>query len=209
MHMEKIDLNSLDAIIFDLGGVLINISYTKAAESFKALGMDNFDHIYSQAKQSGLFDQFEVGAIDPSAFRSGIRDASGLSLSDQDIDDAWNSMILDFPKRRLETVRRIAEDKRVFLLSNTNIIHEHHFTGILDTQFGKGTFEESFEEYYYSHRIQKRKPNRKTFDFVINQNQLDPKRTLFIDDSEQHIIGAQSAGINTHWLNQGDVVDLF
>lgn len=197
------------AIIFDLGGVILNIDYHKTSQAFKKLGVTSFDDIYTQAKQSHLFDSYETGKISSSDFRQQIRELSGLNLSDIQIDEAWNAMLLDLPEGRLELLKSLSQEMPIFLYSNTNEIHYNAFRDYNLKTFGnKELLEEIFNQTYYSHHLQMRKPHAEGFEHIIQINGLTPEKTLFIDDSEQHLIGAKKVGLQTHWLKEGDIRDI-
>ena len=120
--MKKTDF---DAVILDLGGVILNIDYNLTVGAFKQLGFANFEAQYSKLQQSGLFDLLETGRVSEEEFVSSIQE-SILHGTHQEIIDAWNALLLDFPEGRINTVRRIAEAFPTYLLSNTNSIHLYY-----------------------------------------------------------------------------------
>lgn len=190
-------------IIFDLGGVIYNIDYQLSIDSFVKLGITDFRVKYSQATQSDLFDLLETGRITPKQFYEGIRKESGLDLTEEQIDKAWNAMLLGLPPHRIPLLRKISGNYRIFLLSNTNAIHIPVFNAEVNRQFGENVFHSLFEKIYFSYMVNMRKPDSEIFEFVLNENRLRPEETFFIDDSKQHIEGAQKTGINTLWLKPG------
>jgi len=199
-----------NAIIFDLGGVILNIDYSKTIDAFKNLGITNFNEIYTQAQQNHIFDKFETGQISEQDFRNYIKSEAKKPLTDKQIDKAWNAMLLDLPEHRITLLNQLKADYPIFLYSNTNTIHLKAFKSIIKEQFGnKNLLEDTFNKTYYSHLINKRKPNPEGFEQIIKDNKLQPKTTLFIDDSEQHILGAQKVGLKSLWLKDKDVSDLF
>lgn len=200
------DLQKIEAVIFDLGGVLLNINYHLTSNAFKVMGVQDFDKTYSQAQQSSLFDDFETGRISPAEFRNQLRMLMNMNFADEQIDEAWNAMLLDFPEARMELLERVSLQKRIFLLSNTNAIHIEAFKKIIGSGVGYDRFIAPFEKVYYSSSIGMRKPHPATFTWVVKENNLDPKSTLFIDDSIQHVIGAREAGLNAEHL-QIDILD--
>src|SRR6185436_4669476 len=111
-------------IIFDFGGVIIDIDYHRTIEAFKQLGIKNFEEQYSKLKQSDLFDSLEKGTITSGVFHDRIRTISGLSLTDSQIDDAWNAILIDLPEENINFLKGLKNKYRIFLLSNTNEIHE-------------------------------------------------------------------------------------
>lgn len=206
---QMLDLRDKENIIFDLGGVLLNIDYHLTSLAFKEKGFHSFDDFYSQQKQTDLFDLFETGKISIDEFVAEIRrKESGISRSD--VIKAWNAMLLDLPKDRLELLRNLKKEFRIFLLSNTNEIHEEAFVRILEEAYGGNVLEEVFETVHLSHKIGYRKPNRDCFNFVLEENGLKPEQTVFIDDSIQHVIGAKNAGIEAfHLQKEIDISQLF
>lgn len=195
--MKKVDVSTFDAIIFDLGGVILNIDYNATADAFRELGFDNFDEVYSQAKQSNLFDDLETGRISPQQFRERVREFGKIELTDEQIDQAWNAMLLDLPEHRIDLLDQLAGSKRIFLLSNTNQIHYDQYQKSLIDRFGSDVLNERFERSFFSHQIGKRKPHPETFEWVCAEISAAPGATLFIDDSIQHIEGANRAGLRT------------
>jgi len=188
-------------IIFDLGGVLLNVDYNLTIKAFEDLGIADFNKIYSQAQQSKLFSSFEVGEIGDSEFLQGIKKLGNINSSHDEIATAWNAMLLDFPRERLDFLTQIKNQYNTFLLSNTNSIHEDAFQKIIRKGNLIVDLEPYFNKIYFSHRIGHRKPNRQAFEFVLNDNCLDPLKTLFIDDTMQHVVGAQKLGIRSLHLD--------
>jgi len=199
--MPEVPCSKIRNIILDLGGVIIDLDYRRTADAFLRLGMAGFDEVYTKAKQTSLFDDFEKGFLDAPAFRDDLRKHLPADLSDEEIDHAWNSMLLGVPGKRIEWLRQLGKHYRLFLLSNTNVIHIAAFTEMLARELDGFRIEELFEKTYYSCLLGMRKPDREIFQLVINENGLDPSQTLFVDDSIQHVEGALKTGISAEWLN--------
>jgi len=196
-------------IIFDLGGVLLNLDMEKTRKSFHELGMINFEEHFTQAKQSGIFDAFDCGKISENEFRSALKKHLPEAVNDVEIDFAWNAMLLDLPKERLELLQSLGKKYRLFLLSNTNEIHVAAFSKYLQATFGMSDFSSYFENWYYSCRIGKRKPNADAFEHVLSENNLIASETIFIDDSFQHVEGAKKIGIKGIFLSpEKTILDL-
>ena len=200
-------------IIFDLGGVLINLDYQLTRKAFENLGVANFNDLYTQHHANPLFEQLEVGAIEPEAFCEALREATGLTLTNSQIETAWNAMLLDFPVERLHWLTKIKNKYNIYLFSNTNAIHYNAFIHIYEQvapQIGLDTqFEHFFTTAYYSHTLGQRKPEVAAFEAVIRDANLDPAQTLFIDDTLLNIEGAQKVGLQTIFLSGGvTVLDL-
>jgi len=203
------NIEKIKNIIIDFGGVVLNIDYQLTVEAFKEIGFDNFENLYSKASQNQLFDNLEIGLINPQEFRDGIRKISKRNFSDERIDYAWNKIILDLPEKRILLLKELKTKYRTYLLSNTNKIHYDIYITYLQ-KYGYKYFNEIFEKAYFSHEIKMRKPNKEIFEFVLAEQQIIPEETLFIDDSIQHINAAENLGILTHHLtNNEDITDLF
>ena len=202
--------HNFEAIIFDLGGVILNIDYQKTIQACKNLGILNFEALYTQAQQSHLFDKLEVGGITDTVFYNEINKLTAINLSNDDIKTAWNAMLLDLPENRIAFLKDLAKSTPIYLLSNTNSIHFTAFQSIIETSFGKKELlEDIFIQTYYSHQIGKRKPNAGAFELIIEDHKLNPENTLFIDDSLQHIEGAKRVGLQTHHLVAEDITAVF
>ena len=183
-------------IVFDLGGVILDIDYTLTVEAFKELGIPRFDEIFSKFQQDRVADEFEKGLISENDFRHHIREAAGVNYDDETIDRAWNAMLLDFPPRRIDMLKQLKTDGyNLFLLSNTNSIHQRAFRHSFEIQFGTA-FDNLFTHAYYSHDTGMRKPQKEIFGKVMAEFELQPTETLYIEDSKQHTDAARTLGIN-------------
>lgn len=196
-------------IIFDLGGVLLNIDYFLTERAFQSFGIANFGEAYSQAKQSTLFDELEIGKLSPAQFRDQVRTFMAPGLADAAIDQAWNAMLLDLPVQRVELLKGLRGNYRTFLLSNTNQIHYDAYTQYLQQAHGFVDFSEIMEKQYLSFTLGLRKPELACFRYVVEENGLNPAETLFIDDSIQHVQGAKLAGLQAYHLRvlEGEKVE--
>jgi glucose-1-phosphatase len=200
-------ITGIKHIIFDLGGVLINLDYSLTEQAFIDAGIENFPVLYSQLQQTPLFDNWEMGLIDRQEFITSMQKASAISITDAQITTAWNAMLLDFPVRRLQILQQLALYYDLFLLSNTNEIHEEAFNKILMDAHGIPNIGVFFDKVYLSHRLGLRKPMKEIFERVLTENGLKPAETLFIDDSPQHIAAAKELGIQTIYLEKGMTIE--
>ena len=119
------------------------------------------------------------------------------NLSDDEIDAAWNAMLGEIPLERLQLLKRLRSNFRIFLLSNTNSIHLPNFDRIVKTVSGEPTLRSFFDEAYYSHVLKMRKPEKEIYEHVLKQHQLNPEFTLFLDDNLPNLQGAAETGIKT------------
>jgi putative hydrolase of the HAD superfamily len=188
-------------IIFDLGGVIINIDYNLLVQSFSKIGMPHFEEYFSQKNQREFFDEYEKGTISSVDFRAKLKEHCPPDTDDSAIDKAWNSMIMDIPKERLDLLMKVKKRYRTFLLSNTNEIHMKFIYGYLKDTFQQNNFSNYFEKVYLSYEMGMRKPDPEIFERVLAENNLNPKETLFIDDSIQHIKSAEKLRLQAYLLD--------
>lgn len=204
------NVNPINAIIFDLGGVLLDINYRLTIEAFNNLGCSDFESIYTQQKQSQLFDDFETGKVSSETFRKSLQKQMEFSISNVEFDNAWNKMLLQLPEQRIELLEKLNKKFSLFLLSNTNEIHIKAFKKIISSSIGYKRFENCFKKVYFSSEIGNRKPNASCFEMVLSENKLSAAKTLFIDDSIQHVEGAYKIGIKTLLIESGEeLVSIF
>jgi putative hydrolase of the HAD superfamily len=195
-------------IIFDLGGVLLDIDYHRTANAFKQLGATDFDQFYSQAAANHLFEQLEMGMLDDATFYSEMKSHCNPGTSDAQIKAAWNAILLDFRPKSIAHLLEMKANYNVYLLSNTNHIHYEEFDGLLLSQTGQPSLDSLFVKAYYSHRIGQRKPYESTYRFVLDNAGIKAEETLFIDDSPVNIPPAAAVGIKTHLLLPGETIEL-
>lgn len=190
-----------DTLLLDLGGVLIDVDYRAAARAFHALGFEDFEMLYSKAQQDRLFDGFETGGLGPADFRDRIRALFRPDITDREIDACWNAMLGSIPPPRIQLLRALKERYQLLLLSNTNAIHVPAFEAIIARENNISDFRSLFHGAYYSCEIGLRKPHAEAFHHVLQRHDAHPARTLFIDDSIQHVIGAREAGLHAEHLD--------
>lgn len=199
--MEK-EPEKIENIIFDLGGVLLNIEYNKTIEAFRTLGMANPEQAFSKEVQADFFQGFEKGLISETVFISEIN-KEFKNATPLEIIDAWCALLGDFPNQRFEYLQKLSKKYRLFLLSNTNIIHLKAFEKIIDNAVGWNNFTSLFEGIGYSHELNMRKPDTDIFMKMIDKYELNPARTCFIDDTDVHVATANSLGITAFHLKDG------
>ncbi|MGC4036122.1 MAG: HAD family phosphatase [Chitinophagaceae bacterium] len=190
-------MQNIKNIIFDLGGVILNIDFKKTEEAFRKLGLDNFSDHISQHHITDFFRKYEMGLIDDDTFVADISKMIGKPVTAEEIIAAWNALLLDFPPARIELLKKLHKKYRTFLLSNTNSIHLKEFNQRLFKERGV-YLEDIFEKTYYSHAVNLRKPDAAIFELVIKENNLVPEETLFIDDTASNFPEAEKMGIKVH-----------
>jgi len=202
---------NITSIIFDLGGVLFDIDYALTQKAFHNLGFKGeFNDLYSQKKQSGAFDDFEKGIISPAQFRKHLKEFLPEHIDEEQIDAAWNALLIGFPAAKVELLKRLKKDYRLFLLSNTNEIHLPVVMDMVAHLDGQKGIDHLFERAYYSCQMGMRKPDAEIFEKVCNENSLNVSSTLFVDDLLQNIEGAKQTGLSTlHCTASVNLVEYF
>ena len=190
-------------IIFDLGGVILNLDNQRTENAFTSLGVKNFRSYFGHGHASAFFREYEVGRISDRQFIDSIRSLAGISIPDEAIIDSWNALLLDFPPERIQLLRHLKKKYRLFLFSNTNALHLAALQKTYVAAFGGGSLEDHFERTYYSHLLGMRKPDKGSFEYIIRENQLDPRETLFVDDAIVNVEGAEQVGLKGLFLRPG------
>lgn len=188
-------------IIFDLGGVIINLDVPATWQAFQKLAVNHPMLLSDFDWQMDFLKQYEIGKISSAEFLDHLKKKLSTPIDDQVLIDAWNAMLLDIPLSRLQLLSALKKQYRIFLLSNTNELHYLAFHSILEKSHGHSSLSDFFHHAYYSHLIGKRKPDPETFQFVLDQQNLNPNETLFLDDTSMHLEGAAQTGIHTILVN--------
>ena len=192
-------------IIFDLGGVILNIDVRKTQKAFTSLGVKNIEEVFRMGHVESFFKSYEVGAIDDSQFINSIQKAAGIQVAPEIVVEAWNALLLDFPPDRINFIKELKSKYRLFLLSNTSALHHVRFHEIFNEEFG-GSLDDLFDKAYYSHIIKLHKPNTAAYQLIVDENGLTPGETLFIDDSAANVEGAEKAGLKALHLSNGKTI---
>lgn len=186
-------LSDFDTIIFDFGGVILDIDPDLSRRRFaEMLGIENARKL--EAEQ--LPQLYEKGLISRAEFVSRINQIAGTQLSADEILSAWNAMLLNYKPARIEWIKRLHTTHRLLLLSNTNDSHFEYFHNKLIAEYGV-TFYQLFDHVYLSHEMGMLKPSHEIYETVIAEQQLNLRRTLFIEDTARNVAGAQEVGLQT------------
>jgi len=200
-------MKNIKNIIFDYGNVIFNIDFRKAQQGFGELGIKSPGQFFGHLQQDPVFDELDRGDVSAEGFRAVVRHQAGNpNLTDAQIDEAWNSLLLGVAPGTHELLLKLKEKYRTFLLSNNNEIHYRYILNYLKKYFGLEDNEHLFEKTYYSHLERKRKPDPIFFEQVLKENNLTPEETLFIDDSPQHLAAAETLGLKTFLMTAPDTL---
>jgi putative hydrolase of the HAD superfamily len=190
-------------IIFDLGGVILTLDNRRTEEAFTALGVENFREYFGHGFAASFFKEYEIGRITDRQFIDSVRQLTGLDVPDQAIIDSWNALLLDFPPERIQLLKNLRKNYRLFLFSNTNALHLAALQQIWSSTFDSGSLDDYFEKTYYSHLLGMRKPDREPFEHILLENGLKGAETLFVDDAMINVEGAKQAGLRGLFLSPG------
>lgn len=188
-------------IIFDFGGVIIDIDEQLTINEFVKLGISDI----AKAKSPEFIElirKFEKGIFTPDIFRNKLRDFLDISATDQEIDDAWNALLFDIPAERLKIIENVKKNYNIYLLSNSNEIHYDLYVRDLQLRFGYTEFNELFHQAYFSFDLHLSKPEPEIYEFIMYQEALNPQETLFIDDKSENINAAKKLGFQTYQLKK-------
>ena len=203
-------MQNIKNIIFDYGNVIFLLDFQQLKEGWNRIAISGPDAFFSHGVQHPIFDQFDKGHISENEFRDFIREKSGKAdLTDEEIDAAWNSLLLGVANGTHEVLAELKQKYRTFLLSNINPIHYNYIMNYLKTEFGFENNDHLFEKTYYSHFVGLRKPDKAIFEKVLSENGLKAEETLFIDDIAENLEPAKALGIQTYLMKAPDTIQEF
>lgn len=198
--------NTITTLIFDFGGVIINLDLPQCIENLKKLGIANIESYLSNFGQKEFFLQFEKGEIGTAEFRNEIRKLSSKAISDNEIDSAWCSFLCDIPDERLVLLEKLRTKYRLLLLSNSNPLHVDVSAALALKHNGKG-IRDYFDTCYFSYEMGLTKPDPAIFETLLADAGVNADECLFLDDGPKNIAIADSLGIQTYFVTQGENLD--
>jgi len=197
---------NIETIIFDFGGVVLDIDPQITIKEFQKLGFKEVAKTQSKEFIEDIIRKFERGIYTPEVFRKRLRAFLELDVNDQQLDDAWNALLYDIPAERIEILEQLKKNYKMLLLSNSNEIHYDLYVRDLQLRFGYREFDELFHKAYFSFDLHLSKPDPEVFEFIMYQHDLDPSKTLFIDDNEMNIEAASKLGLRTYLLIKPELI---
>jgi FMN phosphatase YigB (HAD superfamily) len=195
-------MKNVKNIIFDLGGVIMDIDVKQTLDAFSGLGLKNIHEYFGHGFAASFFSDHEAGRISDEDFLKEIKNLLSGEESVDSVIEAWNALLLRFPGERIDLLRSLKGRYRLFLYSNTNAIHYRKFSEIYQESFS-GRLEDLFEKAYFSHVLGHRKPDLTGFEQIIRENGLNPRETLFVDDALINVEAAIKTGLKGLYLPEG------
>lgn len=199
---------SIKNLIFDLGGVIIDLSIDNTLNSFATLAGVDRQVIHNLYHSAPEFLLYETGELTDAEFRAFVNKQCKRPGTDEAIDQTWNGMLRGLPKNKLDLILRLRDKYNVFLLSNTNAIHVKHINEVMLPAIPGAlpSLDNYFDKAYYSHIMKMRKPHTQIFEQVLADSGLVASESLFLDDNHDNIIGASKVGIKTAFVNTPDFI---
>jgi putative hydrolase of the HAD superfamily len=193
-------------IIFDLGGVVLDIDESIVYKELEKMGISTSE--LAQSKEFiDIMSKFDTGIYTAPTFRKKTKALLGQEkMTDQIFDAIWNAMLLDIPRERIEAIEKVKKHYKIFLMSNSNVIHYDLYVRDLQLRFGYNEFDELFNKSYFSFAEHLEKPDPRFFELILDHEGLSPEETLFIDDTAANIEVAKSLGIKTYHISREELV---
>ncbi len=193
-------------IIFDLGGVVLDIDESIVYKELEKMGISTSELAHSK-EFIDIMSKFDTGIYTAPTFRKKTKALLGQEkMTDQRFDAIWNAMLLDIPRERIEAIEKVKKHYKIFLMSNSNVIHYDLYVRDLQLRFGYNEFDELFNKSYFSFAEHLEKPDPRFFELILDHEGLLPEETLFIDDTAANIKVAKSLGINTYHISRDELV---
>lgn len=188
-------------LIFDLGGVIVDLAPERTVEAFVKLSGRRTDEVTQTCLTHRAFPDFETGKTSESIFRDAVREVFSVTADDAAIDQCWNAMLLGLPARKLEMLTTLKSHVTTLALSNTNSIHIRYVNDVL---LRGNPLDHYFHHAHYSHNLGMRKPGAEIYQHVLSVHGLKVDETFFMDDNVDNIAAAKALGIQTQWIEHPD-----
>lgn len=189
-------------LLFDLGGVIMDLDRNRCVEAFRALGMANPDELLGVYGQKGIFLALERGDVTAAEFRDAVRPMFATEVTDEQIDTAFNQFLIGIPPHRLQQLRDLRTRYSVNLLSNTNPIMMESRIADEFRQEGR-EMADYFDAIVASYIARCYKPEPEIFDYAASHCRIDPAETLFFDDSQANVDAARACGYQAVLVPEG------
>ena len=198
----KYNNHNIENLLFDLGGVIIDLDRERSVRNFTQLGMTDADQMLGLYRQADVFLELEEGRISVDEFLAKLRAYFTRPVTDEQIDDAFSSFLLGIPTERLRALESLKEHFSLYVLSNTNALMFRELIPNMFTTLGHDM------DYYFkgcikSYEVHASKPEAKIFEITQQQLGITPENTLFFDDSQANVDAARALGWNAELVPPG------
>jgi len=188
---------SIKNIVFDLGGVIINLDFAKTYQKLAQLGNCTVEDTIQWVERTQLFKKYETGVLQEDTFFTFIKEAFAPTASFTQVEEAWNALLLDIPKERIQRIQGLRKKYALFLLSNTNYTHIKEVNRKLHQSAGVPDLSDLFDGLYYSYEMGLAKPHHTIYEHLLTDAKLNASETVFLDDTEVNLLAPKAAGWKT------------
>lgn len=192
-----LDLDGVETIIFDLGGVIIDLDFQRTFDQLALLSGKSPANIQKGMLEDGLLLRYEQGLFTDEQFIEALKKTFEFQARTEEIEAAFIALLLHVPPARIKLIRELSRHYRLFLLSNTSAMHYRAVNHILRSDTGCEHLSHLFEKVFLSYEMGLLKPEKEIYQAVLQEAALNPQRTLFLDDNASNLAGASSMGIQT------------
>lgn len=195
-------IKGIKNLLFDQGGVIVDIERGRCLEELRRLGMEAPERFVGLYKQDGPFFALENGDITLDEFHDELRPLMPSGITNEQMDYAFSSFIVGIPLHRLQALRQLRKRYKTYILSNTNPLM---FEGVIARNFAQEGLDVNayFDGVTVSYLAHSNKPDRKIFDYAIATMGIVPEETLFFDDGQENLDAASRLGFKTALVEPG------
>jgi putative hydrolase of the HAD superfamily len=189
MAASPLSPNSADVLLFDLGRVVLDISFDQVMANWAGHAGCEPSELARRFVVNDSFRHHEIGRIDDAAFFAGLRDQLGIGITDAQFLEGWNSIFAGEMPGIAQLLASAARRMPLYAFSNTNPAHIAHFSTAYADVLGH------FREMFLSSTIGLRKPDAEAYDHVVKAIGVPASRILFFDDTAANVEGARARGL--------------
>jgi FMN phosphatase YigB (HAD superfamily) len=193
-------------LIFDLGGVIIDLNYDRMINQFASNCNKDRDEIKSILMQDPLLLQYEIGGIDTQSFYHQMKEIINFNASFDKFAAAWNSLMNPLAAKKIDFLKQLSLNRRVAILSNTNDLHQRGFDEMVKQVSEFEDMKSLIPSAYYSHDMGLRKPDSSIFLHVCELENINPGKCVFFDDNTDNIKTASNLGLTTFLITYQDQI---
>ena len=201
-------MDKINNVLFDLGGVVIDIDYDAMCGEFEKIGYKNMIEDYNHNFQSDFFKQFEVGTINEHEFIKILSEKCNANIGENRIKQAWNSLITGANMNIIMKLAQVSKEYKCFLISNINPIHERKVIAEVEKYMDWIQFVSYFQNIFFSYKIGFRKPDKEIFEMIVKCQRLNVKETIYFDDSEMNTEVAKDMGFKTVLVTENSKLNM-